>query len=133
MTVMQISTQAPGMKENDFEFFKNLLLQQKSELLNKAVVFKEESLTEKVSHGDEGDVAASELSLSMHLRLQERQMQLLQKVDHALAKIDSKRFGLCECCEEPLALNRLKARPVASLCIACKEDQESTERSFASN
>ncbi len=119
------------MRENDFEFFKTLLLQQRSELLNKAIIFKEESLTEKVSHGDEGDVAASEFSLSMHLRLQERQTQLLQKVDHALAKIDSKRFGLCEVCEEPLSLNRLKARPVASLCIACKEDQESAERSFA--
>lgn len=121
------------MKEKDFEFFKSLLLQQKSELLNKAVVFKEESLAEKVSHGDEGDVAASEHSLSMDLRLQERQMQLLQKVDYALAKIDSKRFGLCESCEEPLAINRLKARPVASLCIECKSDQESAERSFATN
>ncbi len=133
MTVMREISQASVIKEKDYEFFKNLLLEQKSELLNKANLFKEESLTQKVSHGDEGDVASSELSLSMHLRLQERQMQLLQKVDYALAKIDSKRFGLCESCEEPLAINRLKARPVASLCIACKEDQESNERSFASN
>ncbi len=119
------------MRENDFEFFKSLLLQQRSELLNKAIIFKEESLTERVCHGDEGDIAASELSLSMHLRLQERHMQLLQKIDHSLSKIDSKRFGLCELCEEPMNLSRLKARPVASLCIACKEDQESVERSFA--
>ncbi len=119
------------MRENDFEFFKSLLLQQRSELLNKATLFKEESLVERVCTGDEGDIAASDFSLSMHLRLQERQMQLLQKIDISLAKIDSKRFGMCEVCEEPLSLNRLKARPVASLCISCKEDQECAERSFA--
>ena len=121
------------MLENDFEFFKGLLLSQRAELLNKSEIFKEESLTEKVSHGDEGDVAASEFNLTMHLRLQERQVQLLQKVDYALAKIDSKRLGICEMCEEPLSINRLKARPVASLCISCKEEQESQERSFASH
>jgi len=119
------------MREDDFEFFKSLLLKQRSELINKADLFKEESLSEKVSHGDEGDVAASEFNLNLHLRLQERQVQLLQKVDHALGKIESKRFGLCEICEEPLSINRLRARPVASLCIACKEEQENKERSFA--
>ena len=66
------------MQENDFEYFKTLLLSQRSELLNKATQFKEESLTERVCLGDEGDIASSELSLSMHLRLQERQRQLIQ-------------------------------------------------------
>ncbi len=119
------------MQENDFEYFKTLLLSQRSELLNKATQFKEESLTERVCLGDEGDIASSELSLSMHLRLQERQRQLIHKIDVTLAKIESKRFGLCEVCEEPLSINRLRARPVAGLCISCKEDQESVERSFA--
>jgi DnaK suppressor protein len=119
------------MKAKDLQFFKELLLQQRSEILNKADSFHTDSIIESAGSGDEGDLAVSELNLSMSLRLQERQTQLLQKIDHALAKIDEGSFGLCEQCEEPLNINRLKARPVATLCIACKEEQESKERVFA--
>lgn len=119
------------MKAKDLQFFKDLLLSQRAEILNKADAFKSESVIESTGQGDEGDLAVSELSLSLTLRLQERQAQLLQKVDRALAKIEEGSFGLCEQCEEPLNINRLKARPVATLCIACKEEQESKERVFA--
>lgn len=119
------------MKAKDLAFFKELLLQQRSEILNKADGFKAEHQIESDGPGDEGDLAVTEVTLSLTLRLQERQAQLLQKVDRALAKIDEGSFGLCECCEEPLNINRLKARPVANLCIACKEDEESRERVFA--
>lgn len=119
------------MKANDLHFFKELLLQQRTEILNKSEAFKSESAIESTGQGDEGDLAASELNLSLTLRLQERQTQLLQKIDRALGKIEEGSFGLCEQCEEPLNVNRLKARPVATLCIACKEEQESKERVFA--
>ena len=119
------------MKSKDLQFFKELLLQQRSEILNKADAFKTESKIESTGQGDEGDLAVSELSLSITLRLQERQTQLLQKIDRALGKIEEGSFGLCEQCEEPLNINRLKARPVATLCIACKEEQENKERVFA--
>jgi len=118
------------MDSKELSFFKNLLLNQRAEILNKANLFKEEAKQGEVQ-GDEGDLAVSELSLSLSLRLQERQAQLLSKVDRALAKIDNGRFGLCEICEEPLQRSRLIARPVANLCIACKEEQENRERVFA--
>lgn len=119
------------MKATEVQHFKDILLKQRSEILNKTEMFKGESPIESTGQGDEGDMAASELSLSLTLRLQERQTQLLQKIDRALGKIDEGSFGLCEQCEEPLNVNRLLARPVATLCIACKEEQESKERVFA--
>lgn len=119
------------MKSTDLQFFKDLLLTQRAELLNKADAFKTDSAINPMGQGDEGDLAVSELSLSMTLRLQERQAQLLQKIDRALSKIEDGSFGLCEQCDEELNLARLKARPVATLCIACKEEQENRERIFA--
>jgi DnaK suppressor protein len=119
------------MNTTELSFFKEVLIQQRSSILNTADVFKEESLQDKDSHGDEGDQAVNELNLTLSLRLHERQAQLLEKIDRALSKIDAGNFGLCEQCEEPLHFNRLKARPVATLCIACKEEQERTERVFA--
>lgn len=119
------------MNSTDLQYFKDLLVNQRSEILNSADAFKEESLVEKDVQGDEGDLASNELNLNLSLRLHERQAHLLHKIDQALAKIDNHTYGLCEQCEEELSVPRLKARPVATLCIACKEEQERRERVFA--
>lgn len=119
------------MNTQDLQFFKDLLLTQRSEILNKTDAFRNEASIETSTAGDEGDLAVSENTLAMALRLQERQAQHLQKIDYALGKIEDGSFGLCEQCEEELQKNRLIARPVANLCIACKEEQESRERVHA--
>ncbi len=119
------------MKAKELQFFRDLLLTQRAEILNKTDALKSDSTIVSTGQGDEGDMAVSELSLTMTLRLQERQTQLLVKIDHTLGKMEEGSFGLCEQCEEALTVNRLKARPVATLCLACKEEQESKERIFA--
>jgi len=50
--------------------------------------------------------------------------------DEALARIEDGTFGVCERCEEPISLKRLEARPVTTLCIRCKEEQEKKEKSY---
>lgn len=119
------------MDATELQFFKNLLLKQRGEILNKTMALRTESAIEATGQGDEGDLAVSEQSLAMTLRLQERDAQHLLKIDRTLGKIEEGSFGLCEQCEEPLMKNRLLARPVANLCVACKEEQESRERVFA--
>jgi DnaK suppressor protein len=119
------------MTATELKFFKDILLQQRAEILNKTDFFHGEPAIDSTGQGDEGDLAVSEVSLSMALRLKERQAQMLIKIDHALGKMEEGSFGLCEQCEEALNINRLRARPVATLCIACKEEQESKERVFA--
>jgi DnaK suppressor protein len=37
---------------------------------------------------------------------------------------------MCERCEEPISIKRLDARPVTTLCIRCKEEQEKKEQSY---
>lgn len=119
------------MNSTDLKYFKELLINQRSDILNSADAFKEGSLVDKDVQGDEGDLASNELNLNLSLRLHERQAQLLHKIDQALSRIENQTFGLCEQCEEELSVPRLKARPVATLCIACKEEQERRERVFA--
>ena len=119
------------MKTRDLQFFRDQLLTQRAEILNKADQFKAGPIVESTGQGDEGDMAVFEVSLSVTLRLQERQTHHLQKIDHALGKIENGTFGLCEQCEEQIDINRLRARTVANLCRDCKEDQESKERMFA--
>ena len=56
---------------------------------------------------------------------------MLKKIDYALEKIKDKTYGECENCGEQIAVARLKARPVAQLCIDCKTEQESVERRYS--
>jgi DnaK suppressor protein len=42
-------------------------------------------------------------------------------------KIKNGTYGVCDECEGEIEINRLKARPVATQCIACKESEERGE------
>jgi len=77
---------------------------------------------------DEIDGAASESSLAFIGRLRERERMLIQKIDAALQRIKAGGYGTCLSCGEDIGLQRLKARPVATLCIDCKSQQEKLER-----
>jgi DnaK suppressor protein len=119
------------MKTRDLEKFRKILLNQKAGLLNKSVWFKEENQKSKEMSGDEIDHATSEIHMSLDIRMHERERVLIQKIETALSKMAVGNYGYCEDCEEPLDLKRLEARPVATLCIACKEDQEDREKFYA--
>ncbi len=77
---------------------------------------------------DEIDIASSEVNLQFAGRLREREHGLLAKIDAALAKIEEGTYGECTSCGELIGVARLRARPVAELCIECKSEQEKLER-----
>ena len=77
---------------------------------------------------DEIDSASSESELAFIGRLREREGALIKKIDRALRKIEEGTYGRCLSCEEDIGIARLKARPVADLCIDCKSQQERLER-----
>lgn len=119
------------MKTKDLDRFKRILLDQKAGLLNKSNKFKEERQEGKEMLGDEIDLATTEINLNLDIRLHERERVLIHKIEIALHKIAEGKYGFCEECEESLDVKRLEARPVATLCIACKEDQEDREKIYA--
>jgi DnaK suppressor protein len=54
----------------------------------------------------------------------EQTITLLQQVDAALKRIESDEYGLCQMCDEPIALLRLQAQPHTANCIDCQSKQE---------
>ncbi|MFW9805029.1 MAG: TraR/DksA family transcriptional regulator [Candidatus Thorarchaeota archaeon] len=46
----------------------------------------------------------------------------LTRLQHTLKRIDSKNFGLCALCEEPIPMKRLLLMPETTKCVACMED-----------
>jgi len=77
---------------------------------------------------DMGDQATAETDRNFMLRLRSREQKLLKKIDDALDRIDNGTFGICDECGMEINIRRLEARPVTTLCIECKTQQEEEEK-----
>ena len=80
---------------------------------------------------DDNDRASKESEFAVELRQRDRDRRLLGKISRALEGIENGKFGYCEDCGDPIGVARLLARPVASLCIECKDLQERLEKTRA--
>src|SRR5438046_10680586 len=119
------------VNQKDLKRFKKILEESKRSLLQQArKTLMEESNFDTDDLPDEIDLASSEYAQSMVFRLRDREKFLLKKIEKALQRIEEGTFGVCERCEEPISPKRLEARPVTSLCIRPKEEQEKKEKSY---
>ncbi|MBI5482821.1 MAG: TraR/DksA C4-type zinc finger protein [Deltaproteobacteria bacterium] len=80
---------------------------------------------------DSIDESTEEELFSTELRLRDREKWLLGKINSAIERLESGTIDECEECGEPIGAKRLLARPVTTLCIACKEEREKEEASTA--
>lgn len=112
--------------------YRKTLLEEKQRILNNSKNALENDLTISTDDlPDETDLAASEINQNLVFKLRDRERNLLSKIDEALSRMDDGTFGTCEECEEPIEPKRLEARPVSTMCIACKERQEHREKIYA--
>jgi len=119
------------LSQKDLKRFKKSLEDSRKALIENArKTMEEESNFDTDDLPDEIDQASSEYAQSMAFRLRDREKFLLKKIEMALARIDDGTFGVCERCEEEISPKRLEARPVTTLCIRCKEEQEKKEKSY---
>lgn len=119
------------MNQKDLKRFKQLLEDSKREVLQRArKTLADEATFDTDDLPDEIDLASSEYQQSMVFRLRDREKYLLEKIDKALGRIADGSYGICEECDEDISVKRMEARPVTTLCIRCKEEQEKEEKSF---
>ncbi|RLA77515.1 MAG: RNA polymerase-binding protein DksA [Epsilonproteobacteria bacterium] len=53
-----------------------------------------------------------------------QQKQELKEINEAIESIKNKTYGICEMCDEIIAIGRLKAKPFAKFCTDCREIHE---------
>ncbi|MBN1356240.1 RNA polymerase-binding protein DksA [bacterium] len=117
------------MDEKMLKHFEEKLLNWKQELLKEVGVTIGQNLSrERERQGDFGDLANIEADQNFMLRIRDRERKLIAKIDKCLQQIKDGTYGHCKSCGEEIDIKRLEARPVASLCIACKTEQERYER-----
>ena len=104
----------------------------KAELIAKAERIKENigkskneiELMRNQSPTDEGDYAVLINDSSIEDTLIGKQIAKLKEIELALDKISKGNYGICEMCEEPIGIDRLKVKPFAKFCISCREINE---------
>ena len=115
------------MKQRDLNTFKKLLHERRQELMSEAVGTMQ-GMGDRESFPDPTDRASLEGNRNLTLRIRDRERKLITKIDEALGRIEDGTYGICEECGGPIGVERLKARPVTTLCIQCKSEQEAQER-----
>jgi len=116
------------MDNAKIEEFRQILQGQLDSLLREAEKTVTEMTDEKTNFPDPTDRASLESDRNFELRIRDRERKLIMKIREALERIEAGEFGVCESCEEEIGEARLRARPVTTLCIECKTEQERQEK-----
>ena len=116
------------MNERQLEYFKQKLLDWKEEILRESRETLSHLQTDTENHPDLADRASSETDKALELRTRDRQRKLISKIDEALRRIEDGVYGYCEETGEPISLQRLEARPIATLSLEAQERHERRER-----
>lgn len=83
---------------------------------------------ETENHPDPNDRASQESDMSLELRSRDRERKLIKKINESIDLIDRGDYGWCESCGVEIGIQRLEARPTATLCIDCKTLEEIREK-----
>lgn len=115
------------MNDDQLAYFEHTLSTLRNEILREVQEAKER-IAQHDASADPIDAASDQESMQTALRVVERRSKLLKKVNASLEAIQEGNYGYCSVTGDPIGLNRLLARPTATLSIAAKERQEFFER-----
>ena len=116
-----------SLREKKLKEIRKKLNQQREDLISGAGIALNE-LPDETIFPELGDQASAEIDRNFMLKLKGRERKLLKKIDEAIEKIDNGTYGICENCGEEINIKRLEARPVTTMCIECKTEQEEEEK-----
>jgi len=112
------------MNSNQLEYFKQKLTAWRDELVEETRETIDNLQTEVRDGGDEAERATRETENSLELRTRDRYRKLINKINKTLIRLDEGDYGYCEETGEEIGLQRLEARPIATLCLDAQERWE---------
>ena len=74
------------------------------------------------------DMATDTHERELSMNIASTEQSIIYQIDDALKRLDDGTYGICESCSEPIAMNRLKAVPQATMCIECQRQKEHKEK-----
>jgi DnaK suppressor protein len=118
----------PFMNERQLAYFRAKLLKWKADIAIEAKATLDTLKEGPIQEPDQTDRASSETDWALELRTRDRQRKLISKIDAAIRRIETGDYGYCEITGEPISLQRLEARPIATMTLEAQERHEREER-----
>lgn len=78
-----------------------------------------ESSSERSPDPGNAEAGSMKFEYEKELSMQQNSIDLLHKVQHALARIEAGEYGICESCGNDIPVARLDALPYATFCVNC--------------
>ena len=119
------------MNAKQLAHFRKMLEAWKAELSQDIDTTLHSMQDEQTVFADPNDRATQESDMALELRNRDRERKLIKKINETIAKIDAGDYGYCESCGVQVGIERLQARPTATLCIDCKTLEEIKEKQVA--
>jgi len=118
------------MNEKQLDFFRVRLQQQKDGLLSSAGETTEHLREDTSIVPDPVDRATIEEEHALELRTRDRERKLLKKIAQSLNRLETGEYGFCDETGEPIGLQRLMARPTATLSLEAQQRRELKQKMF---
>lgn len=112
------------------EYFRQKLLNWKKSLINQSKDTLDDLKQGGLNQPDQIDRASLETDKALELRTRDRARKLISKIDEAIKRIEDGVYGYCEETGEPIGVERLEVRPVATLSIEAQERHERMEKTY---
>ena len=116
------------MNDEQLAYFRVKLLAWKESIVKESRETMAALANGPIQEADLTDRASSETDWGIELRTRDRQRKLIAKIDAALRRIDEGEYGWCEVTGEPIGINRLIARPIATMTVEAQQAHERREK-----
>jgi len=116
------------MNAEQIEHFKAILLNWRGELVSEVDWTLSHLEDEAANFADDKSRDTQEEELRLKSRTRDREKALIKKIDSALDRLQKDDYGYCDVCGLAIGIQRLEARPTATMCIDCKTLAEINER-----
>ena len=118
------------MNDMQLEYFRQKLLNWKKSLIGQATDTLNELKEGGLNQPDQIDRASLEADKALELRTRDRARKLISKINDALKRIEDGVYGYCEETGDPIGIERLEVRPVATLSVEAQERHERMEKTY---
>ena len=116
------------MQQSELNYFKDILESRKQQIMvNILDVNKELDQLNSLELNDEADHASVNNNSMIESVIVQQQDKELKEIDITLNKIAIGEYGICEMCEDKIGFQRLKVKPHAIYCVACREIVEKSK------
>ncbi len=116
------------MNAQQLDYFRQKLQNWRSELVEESKQTIDNLREEVRDVGDDAERATRETENSLELRTRDRYRKLISNIDKSLKRIEDGDYGYCEETGEEIGLERLEARPIATMSLDAQERWEHRQK-----